>query len=224
MLYLVALLVIIIAYLLGSVSSSIIISKKISGEDIRNSGSGNAGATNMLRTHGKGAGAVTLLLDALKGAAAILIGLAADKIILMQTGIDFSLFERSVLLGNLCYIAGIFAVLGHMYPIYFAFKGGKGVATSLGVMLMLDWQVGLIVAAAAVIIMAVTRYVSLGSVIGAFLYPVAVLAFTIGKGQFNLVYFICSLILGALVIFKHHENISRLLAGNENRLFSKKKN
>lgn len=223
MLYLVAALVILISYLLGSISSSVLISKKISGEDIRNSGSGNAGATNMLRTHGKGAGAATLLLDAAKGIAAVLIGFAADSIAKTQIGADPSFFEN-MLLGNLCYFAGLFAVIGHMYPIFFGFRGGKGVATSLGVMLILDWQVGLIIAAAAVIIMALTRYVSLGSVIGAFLYPVAVLAFTIGKGEFNLIYFIFSVALAAIVIFKHKPNIKRLLEGNENKLFSKKKN
>ncbi len=219
MLYLVAVLVCIIAYILGSLSSSIIISKKISGEDIRNEGSGNAGATNMLRVHGKKAGALTLLCDALKGVVAVLIGALADTIVLSELG-----EVTGFLAGNLKYIAGVIVVLGHGFPIFFGFKGGKGVATSLGVMLILDWKIGLMVAVIALLVMIFSRYVSLGSIIGGVIYPVSVLSFMIGKNNINWVYFICALILGIIVIIKHHANIKRLIAGNENKLFSKKKN
>ena len=132
----------VISYLIGSVNFSILLSRIISGKDIRESGSGNAGATNMLRTYGKKMGVITLLLDILKGVIAILgcrvlFGEAAD---------------------TLAYIAGVFVALGHNFPLYFGFKGGKGVATSLGVILMLDWKVGLIVAVCAIAVMAITRY------------------------------------------------------------------
>ena len=222
MLYLVAALVIIIAYLIGSVSSSVIISKKISGSDIREEGSGNAGATNMLRVHGKAAGAATLLCDAAKGVFAVLIGLVADKILLSQSGAALDWFESNILLGNLRYIAGVFAVLGHDFPIFFGFRGGKGVATTLGVMRILNWQIGLIVAVMALLILIISRYVSLGSIIGGVLYPAAVLAFMLGKNEVNWVYFACAAMLGVIAILKHHANIKRLIDGTENRLFAKK--
>ena len=225
MIYSISLITIIIAYLLGSISSSVIISKKISGTDIRSAGSGNAGATNMLRVHGKKAGLLTLVCDVLKGVIAVLIGMLADYII--QTfaagnGISTDWVEANILIGNLRYIAGVFAVVGHDFPVFFGFKGGKGVATSLGVMLLLNWQIGLLVAAAALIIMVITRYVSLGSVSGGVLYPVSVLGYMLGTGKVNYVNFVCSIILGLLIIVKHHANIKRLLNGRENKLFAKK--
>lgn len=225
MIYLISVLTVICSYLLGSISGAVILSKKMKGGDIRSSGSGNAGATNMLRVYGKKAGVITLLCDVLKGVAAVLLGIAADyivHIILSADGVRYSWFEVNVLIGNLRYIAGVFAVIGHIFPIFFGFKGGKGVATSLGVMLMLNPVVGLIVAAAAIIIMAVSRYVSLGSIIGGILYPVSVLVYMIASNELNYVNFVCSLILGLIVIIKHHANIKRLLSGTENKLFSKK--
>ncbi len=222
MLYLTAYLIIIIAYLIGSISSSVIISKKISGEDIRNSGSGNAGATNMLRVHGKKAGIITLLCDVLKGVIAVGIGVFADYMVRKNLYVGNSFFEANILYGNLRYIGAVFVVLGHDFPVFFKFKGGKGIATSLGVMLMLDWKIGLIVAVVAILIMAVSRYVSLGSVIGAIIYPVAVLAFMAGKNSINWVYVLSAVILGLLAVWKHQTNIKRLMNGTENKLFSKK--
>ena len=222
MLYFVSALVLTAAYLLGSISSSVLISKKISGEDIRKSGSGNAGATNMLRVHGKGAGALTLLCDVMKGVIAVLLGILADSIVLASAPRDMSFFEANFLYGNLKYMAGVFAVLGHDFPIFFGFRGGKGIATSLGVMLMLDWKIGLIVAVVSVLIMIISRYVSLGSVIGAIAYPVAVIAFMAGRGEINWIYFLSAFVLGALALIKHSKNIKRLLNGTENKLFEKK--
>lgn len=222
MLYFIAVAVIIVSYLIGSVSSSVIISKKISGSDIRNEGSGNAGATNMLRVHGKKAGAATLLCDATKGVLAVMIGYIADKICGAYSFQNLDVFEMNVLMNNLKYFAGVFAVLGHDFPVFFGFRGGKGIATSLGIMLALDWKMGLIVAAAAILIMLVSGYVSLGSVIGGIVYPVAVIAFMAGKNDINIVYFVCALVLGCVAIAKHRANIKRLLNGNENKLFAKK--
>ena len=215
---------VIFSYFVGSISSSVIISKKISGKDIRSFGSGNAGATNMLRVHGKKAGILTLLCDALKGVLAVIIGIAAEnlsRILIEKNGISIGGFEE-IFLFNLRYITGVFAVIGHDFPVFFGFRGGKGVATSLGVMLTLNPQVGLIVACAAVLIMAVTRYVSLGSIIGGILYPVSVLVFMAGTKNINYVNFICALLLGIILIAKHHANIKRLLSGQENKLFKKK--
>lgn len=223
MLYIASILIVIISYFIGSISSSVIISKKISGLDIRNEGSGNAGATNMLRVHGKKAGAATLLCDIAKGIVAVCIGYITDKILIASGVQTFNWFETNILINNLKYIAGVFVVLGHDFPVFFGFRGGKGIATSLGVMLALDWKIGLIVAVFSILIMAATRYVSLGSIIGGVIYPVAVTAFMLGKGNINIVYLLSAVILGILAIAKHHANIKRLLNGNENKLFVKQK-
>ncbi len=202
----------IVAYLIGSISFSVIISKKMAGFDVREKGSGNAGATNMLRTVGKKAAILTLLGDALKGVVAILFAIivgaiakSADKSLLVQ-------------------IAGILVVVGHTFPVFFGFKGGKGVATSLGVLLMTNWKIGLICLVFALVLMAVTRMVSLGSIGAAVLFPVLVLFihtnFTISEGSS---YFIYSIILAAIVIFNHRANIQRILNGTENKLSFKKK-
>ncbi|MGN0148843.1 MAG: glycerol-3-phosphate acyltransferase, partial [Clostridia bacterium] len=149
--YLVIIAVAVISYLIGSVNFSILISKAISGKDIRESGSGNAGATNMLRTHGKKMGVLTLLLDVLKGIVCVLIAIlyvefinSPDRYYEWGSQSDLAMFRSWLNSVSLPYIAGVCVILGHNFPIYFRFKGGKGVATSLGVVLMLDWKVGLI--------------------------------------------------------------------------------
>ena len=119
----------IIAYAIGSINFSVLISKKIAGFDVREKGSGNAGTTNMLRSVGKRAAAITLLCDILKGIVAILIALIAGKIV------------KNVDKAVLVQIAGILVVVGHTFPIFFDFKGGKGVATSLGVIMMINWKI-----------------------------------------------------------------------------------
>ena len=195
----------IIAYLLGSISFSIIISKKMAGFDVRDKGSKNAGSTNVLRTVGKKAAIITLICDCLKGVIAILIAFIAGKI---WTNLDSALLVQ---------LAGIFVVLGHTFPIFFKFKGGKGVATSLGVLLLTNWQIGLICLVFALILMALTRFVSLGSVAAAILFPVLTVFITnnyLVHGN----YIIFGIILAILVIFNHRENVKRLLTGTENKL------
>lgn len=202
-------LVAIIAYLLGSISFSVIISKKMAGFDVREKGSGNAGSTNVLRTVGKKAAALTLLCDCLKGVIAVLIAHIAGKI---MKDLDASLLVQ---------LAGIFVVIGHTFPVFFKFKGGKGVATSLGVLLIVNWQIGLICLVFALILMALTRFVSLGSVSAAILFPVL----TIFIHTNYLVpgnYIIFGAILAILVIFNHRANVKRLLTGTENKLSFKK--
>ena len=122
----------IIAYLIGSINFSIILSKKIAGFDVRQKGSGNAGTTNMLRSVGKKAAVITLICDILKGVVAILIAIILGNIVPTQ--------NKALLVQ----VAGIFVILGHTFPIFFGFKGGKGVATSLGILLMSNWKIGLI--------------------------------------------------------------------------------
>lgn len=206
--------VVLSSYLIGSVSSAVIISKLMSGKDIREEGSGNAGATNMLRVHGKGAGALTLICDILKGVIAILLSMLFNMWLK-------SAAPESIFIGNLAYIAGFFAVIGHDFPVFFKFRGGKGVATSLGVVLMLNWKIGLIVLALALIIMIVSRYVSLGSITAAVSYPILVIGFMVGSEKWNVFYILSAVLMALVLILKHHANISRLLKGEENKLFKK---
>ena len=201
----------IVAYLLGSISFSVIISKKMAGFDVREKGSGNAGATNMLRSVGRGAAALTLLADALKGVVAILFAIIVGAIV---KDTDKALLVQ---------IAGIAVVLGHTFPIFFGFKGGKGIATSLGVLLMTNWKIALICLVFALVLMALTKMVSMGSVGAAILFPVLVLFintnYTVSEGSS---YFVYSVILAVLVAFNHRSNIKRILNGTENKLSFKK--
>lgn len=225
--YLIIIAVAVISYLIGSVNFSIILSKVISGKDIRESGSGNAGATNMLRTYGKKMGVVTLLLDVLKGIISVLIAIyIREKIyngdILYEARAVYHVYFENFL-ASLPYIAGVCVILGHNFPLYFGFKGGKGVATSLGVVLMLDWKVGLIVAVCAIAIMAITRYVSLGSILGGAMFIVIEIVKAIGTKNYSIVELVCVIIIGGLLIARHHANIKRLINGTENKLsFGKK--
>lgn len=223
MLYLIAFLTAFVAYLIGSISGSIIISKAAGKGDIRESGSKNAGTTNMLRVHGKKLAVLTLLIDVLKGVLAVLLGIFVDYVLARQYGMLSLVRPDEWIIGSVKYIAAIFVVLGHDYPIYFGFRGGKGVATSIGVAIMLDWKIGLVILIASLIIMLTTRYVSLGSVIGAIIYPCIVVAFMLGKGEFDLIYLVCAILLGLLIIAKHKQNIIRLKNGTENKLSFKKK-
>ena len=139
----------VIAYLIGSINFSVIFSKKMAGFDVREKGSGNAGTTNMLRSVGKKAAAITLICDILKGVVAI--GIA------IFIGYLFNAQNKSILVQ----IAAISVVIGHTFPIFFGFKGGKGVATSLGVLIMSNWQIGLICLSVAIILIIITKMVSL---------------------------------------------------------------
>lgn len=202
----------IIAYALGSISFSVIFSKKFAGIDVREKGSGNAGTTNALRTVGKKVAALTLVCDILKGVVAILIGVIVAKII---KNIDGALIVQ---------IAAIAVVIGHTFPIFFGFKGGKGVATSLGIIIVINWQIGLICFVFGLTIMILTRMVSAGSVLSAVLFPI--LTLFIGKDYFIIQgsYFIFSIIMAVIVMFNHRENIKRILSGTENKLSFKKAN
>ena len=201
----------IIAYLIGSINFSVILSKKMAGFDVREKGSGNAGTTNMLRSVGKKAAALTLICDILKGIVAILIA--------MFIGWAFQVENQSLLVQ----IAGIAVVIGHTFPVFFGFKGGKGVATSLGILIMSNWQIGLICLVFGVLLIALTRMVSLGSCAAAVLFPVLTLFITenyiVTQGSGYLIY---SIILAVIVLFNHRSNIKRILAGKENKISFKK--
>jgi len=204
------------AYLIGSVNSSIIISRFI-GTDIRNHGSGNAGATNMLRTYGKKVGVYTLLLDALKGVIAVLLAIIVCNVAKDSFAEPFG--AKNVL-KCLC---GIAVVLGHNYPIFFQFKGGKGISTSAAVIFMLDWRVGLIVLIGALLVMVLTRYISLGSMVGALLFPTSVCLFTFFVDKnYNYILLVTAIFMCILAICRHHANIVRLINGTESKLGQKK--
>lgn len=201
----------IIAYLIGSINFSILISKKYAGFDVRQKGSGNAGTTNMLRSVGKGAAAITLILDILKGIVSILIAVLLGKIC---TNIVTNNVNSAVLVQ----VAGICAILGHTFPIYFGFKGGKGIATALGILLVSNWQIGLICLVFALVIMILTKTVSTGSIAAAILFPV--LTLFLGKENYIVSgnYFIYSIIIALIVCFNHRENIKRIANGTENKI------
>ncbi len=203
-----------IAYLIGSINFSIIISKKMAGFDIREKGSGNAGTTNMLRAVGKKAAVITLICDILKGVVSILIAVLAGKIV---KNLDNALLVQ---------LAGIFVIIGHTFPVFFKFKGGKGIATALGVLLMINWQIGLICLIFALVLMALTKMVSVGSIAAAILFPILVAFidqnYIVQTSNSNWSYLVFSIIVALLVIFNHRANVQRILNGTENRLSFKK--
>ena len=183
-------------YLLGSVNFSIILSRLRYRDDIRRHGSGNAGMTNTLRTYGKLPAVLVLLGDGAKGMLAAWLG---------------------GLLAGLpgAYAAGLLAVVGHMFPLYFKFKGGKGVATAAGVILGTCPPVLLLLLVVFLLVVALSRYVSLGSVTVAVVYPPAILWYQgISPGPDT----VCPILMAVLVIWAHRSNIKRLLSGTENKL------
>ena len=204
------------AYLLGSIVFGILISKHFCHDDVRTHGSGSAGMTNMLRNYGKAAGAATAVGDVAKGAVAVILGRLTFAWMLLGTGIE-----------PVCgaYLAGIFAVIGHTLPVYFGFKGGKGVLVGAGAILATSPVVVLALLIIFLIEFAITRIVSLGSIIVAGLYPILAIVYWAWQGANlpSLVFIgVCAAIMGGMVIYMHRSNIQRLKDGTEYR-FTKKK-
>ncbi len=216
----------IIAYLLGSIPFGYILVRVFTGADVRAQGSGNIGATNVARTGKKGLAIATLLLDALKGALAVFLTQLFAPGFFNALGSAVSRPPTSPVpdTGNvefgLMAVAALSAILGHMYPVWLKFKGGKGVATGLGVFLALAPKAVLIVLVFFLIIVAITRYVSLGSIVAAALFPIAFYYLHPQHGTPLILTMISG--VSALIIWKHRENIRRLIAGNENKLGAKK--
>lgn len=195
------LVVVLASYLLGSFNFAIIISGKLFNEDVRTYGSGNAGMTNMLRTYGKKAAALTLFADALKAVVSILIG----RLIWGIVG---------------AYVAGVACMIGHVFPVFYKFKGGKGVVVAAVTIFMTNWKVGLILALFFLILVAGTKYISLGSVMCALIYPL-LLPRLLGNAPQITILFAFALML--IIVLKHASNIKRLLNGTENKIsFTKK--
>ena len=185
----------ILAYLIGSIPSGLILGKLFWHKDLREHGSHNIGATNAWRTLGKGAGIAVFIADSLKGQAGVALGLVLAGTPLAAV------------------IGGLFAIIGHSFSIYLRFHGGKGVATSLGVLTMLMGNVTLIVFAVWFAIVYTTRSVSLGSVVAGFLTPILAALFA-----YPMEYILFTVIAAILVIVRHRENIVRLMNGTENKI------
>ena len=204
----------IIAYFLGSIPFGYVLVKMFRGEDIRLSGSGNIGATNVARSGAKGLGIATLVLDAGKGLLAVYLAwLLAYSSFNSCSGAGQCASPQ-----HLMATAALAAVVGHIFPAWLKFRGGKGVATALGVFALLFPKAVLIGLAVFIVVVAISRYVSLGSVIGAIAFPLAAYFLKLTDG---VTLALASAVAG-LVVLKHHQNIRRLLAGTENRLGAKK--
>ena len=196
-----------IAYLLGSIPFGYLLVRIFRNEDIRTQGSGNIGATNVARSGAKGLGFATLLLDMAKA----LCGGVADRGILPTVWGSAWMYDVAV-------AAAVAAILGHVFPVWLGFRGGKGVASALGVMLALCWQAGLAGVAVFAVVFALTRYVSLASVVAAAAFPLFGFYFVTQRTPMVVFGFV---FIPLLIIVKHHGNIGRLLNGTESRFGSK---
>ena len=198
----------VMGYLLGSIPSSVWIGKAFFGIDVRDHGSGNAGATNTLRVLGKPAGFTVLFIDFLKG-------FTAANLVFWQ-----GILNQSEYLMEFKMLFGACAVIGHIYPVFAGFRGGKGIATLIGVVGGMDWMLALACFIAFVIIVSITRYISVGSMGAGLLSPIFA-GYIHHWQEMNLVYF-CA-IVAVLVVYTHRSNLKRLKAGTENRFSLAKK-
>ncbi len=194
----------IIAYLLGSINTSIIVSKLFKSSDIRTRGSGNAGATNTLRVLGKKAAILVVVGDALKGVLAVLIA----KYIAHITSVS-----------EAQYLAALGVVVGHIFPLYFGFRGGKGIMTSIAVVFCLNPLMALILFVIFVVLVFIFNYISLASVVCSVCFPVLVLIFESG----NTAFLISAILMALLAVLKHSSNIKRLINGTESKFIKKHK-
>jgi acyl phosphate:glycerol-3-phosphate acyltransferase len=207
----------VVAYLLGSIPFGYLVVRIARGTDVRSSGSGNIGATNVARAGGAKLGILTLFLDALKGYVAVFL---AERLA-NQVFSNVDPEQRPYILAGMS-LAVLFAMLGHVFPVWLKFRGGKGVATGLGCFLALAPKAVLVVLAIFAVIVIVSRYVSLGSIIASAAFPV--FAYVLYRQDASPAMLAATIAASALIIFKHRTNIERLLGGTENRLsFSGKK-
>ncbi len=198
-----ALLIAAIAYFCGCFNGAVIVSKYILRDDIRNHGSGNAGLTNFYRTFGGFLTLVVILCDVLKAIIAIWVGILLTKQILVDDAVAVNLAK---------YWAGMFCLLGHMFPCMFHFKGGKGILSGGTIAIMIDWRIALVVWGGFLVLAVVTRYVSLGSCWAGASFP-----FATWFVYQDAVLLILSIIIGGLILYMHRANIHRLLTGTENK-------
>jgi len=199
------------AYFLGCFNGSVIVSKYILRDDVRKHGSGNAGLTNFYRTFGGPLTAVVILTDVLKAVVAVWVG------IWLTVGYAPAFWQGDLVVYGK-YLAALCCLLGHMFPCMFGFRGGKGILSGGTIAIMMDWRIALVVWGGFIILFALTRYVSLGSVWAGASFP-----FVTGVVYQDVIVFLLGLACGGLVVWKHRENIKRLLAGNENKFSLHKK-
>lgn len=189
-----------IPYLLGSINSAIIVSKKMYKDDVRNHGSGNAGFTNMMRTYGKSAAVITFAGDILKTVVSILVG--------------WCVFGYLT-----AYVAGAASFIGHLYPVYYGFRGGKGVLSAATMILMVDWRIFLILLVIFVFLVAISKYISLGSTVCAMMFPI--LLNRMNYTGIHMIEFV-AMFIGIVIVIKHRENLKRILNGTESKFKFKK--
>lgn len=207
-----------VPYLLGGINTSIIVTKLSSGKDIRSVGSGNAGLTNTLRTQGKKAAAAVLLGDALKAVLAVLIVRftfsLVGKVDTTSAAAGMSWVE---------YMAVFMTVVGHIFPVYYHFKGGKGVLAAISAIFVLDWRIAAVLLGVFIVIVAATRYVSLGSCISSSLFCVCavIFRFVIDGDPAGIADAFIGAFTGGLIIYMHKGNIKRLLSHTEKKLGEK---
>lgn len=204
----------ILSYLLGSLNFGVILSNTVKKEDVRDSGSGNAGTTNMMRTYGKTLGLLTIAGDILKVMVAIWIAFKIMDVEELKVTLDNASDYPQVVLKS---FAGLFAVLGHIFPCFFKFKGGKGVATSGGMVIMIDWRIALILLIIFALTILITKYVSLGSILMAVFYPVF-----IGIFYKDIILVLIATVFTIIVVVAHRENVKRLINHTENKIGQKK--
>lgn len=208
-----------VSYIIGSINFAILVTEHYENIDIRKKGSGNAGMTNVMRSVGKKAGIITFAGDVAKGAVAVMAGYL---IFWLFSGEEIGVNKASLCLMG-AYVAGVFDIIGHMFPVFFQFRGGKGVATSLGIMAIVDWRACLVVLGVFLIVVLATRYISAGSVLGAVAFPISIYFFNRGS-QYSLtnefyltIMTVTASVIAVLVIVKHIENIKRLIKGTESK-------
>ena len=201
-------LLVLASYLLGSIPVGYLLVRLFRNQDIRSVGSGNIGATNVLRSGGKGLGAATFALDVIKGAAAVALAVLVAP-----------MFAGTFAPRNIEALAAVVAVIGHMFPVWLRFRGGKGVATGFGVFLVAAPLGALASIVLFLIVLKLSRYVSLASILGAGSFPF--FAYFLVHGDKPAFFIAAQFIVAALIILKHHANIHRLLTGTENRFGSR---
>lgn len=204
----------VLSYLLGSLNFGVILSNTVKKEDVRDSGSGNAGTTNMMRTYGKTLGLLTIAGDILKVMVAIWIAFKIMDVEELKVTLDNASDYPQVVLKS---FAGLFAVLGHIFPCFFKFKGGKGVATSGGMVIIIDWRIALILLIIFALTILITKYVSLGSILMAVFYPVF-----IGIFYKDIILVLIATVFTIIVVVAHRENVKRLINHTENKIGQKK--
>lgn len=200
---------VVLGYLIGAIPVGVVVGKLRRGIDVREHGSGSMGMTNVMRTVGHGAGALVFLADVAKGAVVVALAWA-----IIGSGSDMFFWGQVA--------GGVAAVIGHSWPVYIGFRGGRGISTGFGAILVLSWPVALIAFAVFLVVVGLSRYVSLGSILGATTMLVALIPFIVYDME-PVAYIVFAAAVVPLIVFRHRGNISRLLSGTESKIGQKVK-